>query len=132
MYAFILCKGAGLISDGSELLLLVPKWAGLIGSIVLPFLGSVPDSAIGSYPLYTSSSVLFSGLGDIETVKKQITIGVGALSGSTILLITIPWALSIFAGRVSLNEKGEGQYSRPADVKASVRMAVLITHPGIQ
>jgi len=36
-----------MISDGSELLLLVPKWAGLIGSIVLPFLGAVPDSAIG-------------------------------------------------------------------------------------
>lgn len=36
-----------MISDGSELLLLVPQWAGLIGSIVLPFLGAVPDSAIG-------------------------------------------------------------------------------------
>ena len=47
VYAFILCKGANLISDGSELLLLVPKWSGLIGSIVLPFLGAVPDSAIG-------------------------------------------------------------------------------------
>ena len=47
MYSFILFKGANLISDGSELLLLVPQWAGLIGSIVLPFIGSVPDSAIG-------------------------------------------------------------------------------------
>ena len=57
-------------------------------------------------------------MGDQATVAKQISIGVGALSGSTILLITIPWALSIFAGRVSLNEKGEGLYSRPLDVKA--------------
>ena len=38
-----------MISDGSELLLLVPQWAGLIGSIVLPFLGAVPDSAIGMF-----------------------------------------------------------------------------------
>ncbi|CBK20419.2 uncharacterized protein [Blastocystis hominis] len=49
VYSFILFKGANLISDGSELLLLVPQWAGLIGSIVLPFIGSVPDSAIGIY-----------------------------------------------------------------------------------
>ena len=95
-----------MISDGSELLLLVPQWSGLIGSVVLPFLGAVPDSAI----------VIFSGLGDTDSVKKQITIGIGALSGSTILLITIPWALSIIAGRVSLNEKGEGNYSKPVGV----------------
>ena len=47
-YSFILFKGANMISDGSELLLLVPQWAGLIGSVVLPFLGAVPDSAIGN------------------------------------------------------------------------------------
>ena len=48
VYSFILFKGANLISDGSELLLLIPRWAGLIGSIVLPFLGAVPDAAIGT------------------------------------------------------------------------------------
>lgn len=65
-------------------------------------------------------------MGDQATVAKQISIGVGALSGSTILLITIPWALSIFAGRVSLNDKGEGLYSRPLDVKADARTFVLV------
>lgn len=64
--------------------------------------------------------VIFSGLGDVESVKKQITIGIGALSGSTILLITIPWAFSIIAGRVSLNEKGEGNYLRPLGMKKEV------------
>ncbi|KAK8828803.1 hypothetical protein WA577_000282, partial [Blastocystis sp. JDR] len=107
VYSYILFKGASLISDGSELLLLIPRWSGLIGSIVLPFLGAVPDSAI----------VLFAGLGDEASVKKQISIGIGALAGSTILLITIPWALSIIAGRVSLNEKGEGNYTRRPGVK---------------
>ena len=49
-----------MISDGSELLLLVPKWAGLIGSIVLPFLGAVPDSAIGVlFIQYLFFSVVF-------------------------------------------------------------------------
>ena len=36
-----------MISDGSELLLLVPSLAGLVGSVVLPVLGAVPDGAIG-------------------------------------------------------------------------------------
>ena len=66
--------------------------------------------------------MLFSGLGDSETVAQQISVGVGALAGSTILLITIPWALSIIAGRVSLNEKGEGNYFRPRGIRKSVRI----------
>lgn len=70
-------------------------------------------------------------MGDQETVAKQISIGVGALSGSTILLITIPWALSIFAGRVSLNEKGEGLYSKPLDMKADVMNSWLESEVGV-
>lgn len=96
-----------MISDGSELLLLVPSWAGLIGSCVLPFLGSVPDAAI----------VVFSGMGDAKHVKEEIAVGVGALAGSTILLVTIPWAVSIFAGRVSIT-KTSSNYTRPPGVKA--------------
>lgn len=68
-----------MISDGSELLLLVPAVAGLVGSVVLPVLGAVPDGAI----------VLFSGMGD--DAQAQLSVGVGALAGSTIMLLTIPW-----------------------------------------
>ena len=39
------------------------------------------------------SIVAFSGLGDIESVQTQISIGIGALAGSTVMLSTIPWAL---------------------------------------
>lgn len=53
IYTYLLFIGANMISDGSELLLLVPSLAGIVGSIVLPVLGAVPDGAI----------VLFSGLG---------------------------------------------------------------------
>lgn len=68
-----------MISDGSELLLLVPAVAGIVGSVVLPVLGAVPDGAI----------VLFSGLGD--DAQDELSVGVGALAGSTIMLLTIPW-----------------------------------------
>ena len=42
-----------MISRGSELLLLVPSMTGIVGSLVLPILGAVPDGAL----------ILFSGLG---------------------------------------------------------------------
>lgn len=53
VYGYFLMYGSNLISDGSELLLLVPSLKGLVGSIVLPILGAVPDGCI----------VLFSGFG---------------------------------------------------------------------
>jgi Ca2+/Na+ antiporter len=83
---------SGLISEGSELLLLVPSMAGLVGGVVLPLLGAVPDGAI----------ILFSGLGDIESAQETLSVGVGALAGSTIMLLTVPFALSIYSGRVDL------------------------------
>ncbi|GLE07933.1 hypothetical protein PINS_up018762 [Pythium insidiosum] len=101
VYGYVLFNASNLISDGSELLLLVPSMAGIVGSVVLPVLGAVPDGAI----------VLFSGMG--PDAQEQVSVGVGALAGSTIMLLTIPWALSVFAGRVNLNEKGQGNYIRP-------------------
>eukprot|EP00955_Chlamydomonas_euryale_P049238 354208-Chlamydomonas_euryale.AAC.8 len=49
---YILFCASNMIANGSELLLLTPL-AGLVGSVVLPVLGAVPDGAI----------VLFSGMG---------------------------------------------------------------------
>jgi Ca2+/Na+ antiporter len=91
-YGYVLYKASDLISEGSELLLLVPSMAGLVGGVVLPLLCAVPDGAI----------VLFSGLGDIETAQERLSVGVGALAGSTIMLLTVPFALSIYGGRVDL------------------------------
>lgn len=89
-YGYVLYQASNLISEGSDLLLLVPSLAGLVGGVVLPLLGAVPDGAI----------MLFSGLGDIETAQANLSVGVGALAGSSIMLLTISLALSVFAGRV--------------------------------
>ncbi|CEM26641.1 unnamed protein product [Vitrella brassicaformis CCMP3155] len=102
-YGYILFNASNLISEGSELLLLVPSLAGLVGSVVLPVLGAVPDGAI----------VLFSGLG--PDAQEQLSVGVGALAGSTIMLLTIPWFLSIVGGRVNVLESGELTYKKPKD-----------------
>lgn len=101
VYGYVLFNASNMISDGSELLLLVPSMAGIVGSVVLPVLGAVPDGAI----------VLFSGMG--PDAQQQVSVGVGALAGSTIMLLTIPWALSVFAGRVNIDEQGRGNYVRP-------------------
>lgn len=75
-YGYVLYSGSNLISDGSELLLLIPSLAGIVGSIVLPILGAVPDGAM----------ILFSGLG--PDAQTQVKVGVGALAGSTVMLLT--------------------------------------------
>jgi hypothetical protein len=69
----VLFVASNMISDGSELLLLLPSIAGIVGSCVLPVLGAVPDGMI----------VLFSGMG--PDAQKQLDVGVGALAGSTIM-----------------------------------------------
>ena len=51
----------------------------LIGPTILPVLGAVPDAAI----------VFFSGMG--SNAQTQLDTGMGALAGSTVMLLTIPW-----------------------------------------
>lgn len=103
-YGFMLMNAATLIGDGAELLLLVPSMATLVGTLVLPVLGAVPDGAI----------VFFSGLG--PTAQDDLSVGMGALAGSTIMLLTIPWFLSIFAGRVDI-VGGQCRYKAPRGAK---------------
>ena len=101
VYGKLIFDGSCLISDGSELLLLVPSIAGVVGSVVLPVLGAVPDGAM----------VLFSGLGAASPAaqQKQLSVGIGALAGSTIMLLTLPWILALVAGRVTCID-GEPNY----------------------
>lgn len=105
LYMYILSIAANMIGDGAELLLLVPEVASLVGSIVLPILGAVPDGMM----------VLCSGLGDPLLAQDKVKVGVGALAGSTVMLLTLPWFLSVLAGRVSIKEDGKLNYHAPKD-----------------
>jgi len=61
------------ISDGAELLLDLGLPAGIIGGVVLPLLGAVPDSAM----------IVFSGMGGTrEEAQDQIDVGMGCVSVS--------------------------------------------------
>ena len=48
-YGYALYYASNLIGEGSELLLLVPSMAGLVGGVVLPLLGAIP--AGGRFPM---------------------------------------------------------------------------------
>lgn len=109
LYGYVLSIGADMIGDGAELLMLCPSIAPLVGSIVVPILGAVPDGMM----------VLCSGLGD--DAQTQISVGVGALAGSTVMLLTLPWFLAINCGRVTIDSKGMPTYKVPSDQKLQDR-----------
>jgi len=119
-YGYALYYAADLIGEGSELLLLVPSMAGLVGGVVLPLLGAVPDGAI----------ILFSGLGSIEVAQEQISVGIGALAGSTIMLLTIPWALSIYSGRVDIVD-GNPMYKKNPKLTPGLSFSKTLTETGV-
>jgi Ca2+/Na+ antiporter len=96
VYGYVLFVSADMIGDGAELLLLVPDYADMVGSIVLPILGAIPDGMM----------VLFSGVGPVEVAQENVAVGVGALAGSTIMLLTLPWIISVYAGQVDMDDNG--------------------------
>jgi hypothetical protein len=117
VYGYILFKASKCIADGSELLTMVMN-PGLVGGLVLPVMGAVPDGAI----------VLFSGLG--PNAQAQLAVGVGTLAGSTIMLLTIPYAASIWLGRVDLSADGSRALYRQAP--KLTRPAGDVTGTGVQ
>jgi len=119
-YGYALFYAANLIGEGSELLLLVPSMEGLVGGVVLPLLGAVPDGAI----------ILFSGLKSIEVAQDSLSVGIGALAGSTIMLLTIPWALSVFAGRVDIID-GNPKYRKKPKLNPGHTMSETLTQTGV-
>ena len=121
-YGYVLYFASNLISEGSDLLLLVPSIAGIVGSCVLPVLGAAPDGAI----------MFFSGLGDVEEAQENLAVGVGALAGSTIMLLTVPWALSLWAGRVDLDAEGKANYARKPKLGANRGPTECGVSPGPQ
>jgi len=51
---------------------------------------------------------LFSGMGSIQDAQETLSVGVGALAGSTIMLLTVPWSMSVLVGRVDIRSEPKG------------------------
>ncbi len=125
----MLFKGSNLISDGSELLLLVPSLKGIYFINLLLVMMFVVKPKASSVALFFQSLELslmvplfcFPLWVTMPRIRYffpsasnsfQVAVGVGALAGSTIMLLTVPWILSVAAGRVELDERGDPQYTR--------------------
>lgn len=97
-YLYAVFRAASLLGDGGALLLLSPRLAPLAGAVLLPLLGAAPDAAL----------VLASGVG-----AGRLAVGLGALAGGTVALLTLPAGAAIIAGRVALRG-GAPAYAPPA------------------
>ncbi|KAL3693674.1 hypothetical protein R1sor_007325 [Riccia sorocarpa] len=92
-YSYLLLVAAQLISKGSELLLEVMN-PGLIGGLLLPILGALPDALL----IFASGSG-----GTLQEAQEEVMVGVGVLAGSIVMLLTVAWSGSVFAGRCDLS-----------------------------
>jgi len=69
---------------------------------------------------------LFSGLkgGTPEETKETLDVGVGALAGSTIMLITVPVCISIFLGSRKLDDEGKAMSAYEPIVPGSNKLVL--------
>ncbi|KAJ7298459.1 hypothetical protein O6H91_Y577200 [Diphasiastrum complanatum] len=94
VYGFLLLQAAKLMSNGSEQLLTVLE-PGVIGGLILPILGALPDALL----------ILVSGLAaSRDQAQAQVLVGMGLLAGSTVMLLTLLWGSSLIVGRCDLYE----------------------------
>ncbi|KAK9078213.1 hypothetical protein SSX86_002270 [Deinandra increscens subsp. villosa] len=92
VYGYLMYLAATHLSAGSELLLQI-LGPGLVGGLCLPALGALPDAML----------ILVSGLsGSRETAQGQVSVGMGLLAGSTVMLITSIWGTCIIVGKCDL------------------------------
>lgn len=100
VYGFLLLKAASFLSAGSELLLTVLN-PGIIGGLLLPILGALPDALL----------ILVSGLSaSAEDAQSEVLVGMGLLAGSNIMLLTALWGGCLLLGRCDLLPKRRGGF----------------------
>ncbi|XP_057963600.1 sodium/calcium exchanger NCL [Malania oleifera] len=94
VYGYLMYLAATFLSSGSELLLVI-LGPGIIGGLFLPVLGALPDALL----------ILVSGLsGSKETAQSQVSVGMGLLAGSTVMLLTIIWGSCVIVGKCDIRD----------------------------
>ncbi|KAI3525210.1 hypothetical protein L1887_03885 [Cichorium endivia] len=92
VYSYLMFLAATYLSAGSELMLEI-LGPGIVGGLFLPILGALPDAML----------ILVSGLsGSPETAQDQVSVGMGLLAGSTVMLLTVIWGTCIIVGKCDL------------------------------
>ncbi|KAJ9562773.1 hypothetical protein OSB04_007933 [Centaurea solstitialis] len=92
VYGYLMYLAATYLSAGSELLLEI-LGPGLVGGLLLPSLGALPDAML----------ILVSGLsGTVEVAQEQVSVGMGLLAGSTVMLLTAIWGSCVIVGKCDI------------------------------
>ncbi|KAL8129787.1 hypothetical protein V2J09_018942 [Rumex salicifolius] len=92
VYGYLMYLAATYLSSGSELLLEI-LGPGIVGGLFLPVLGALPDALL----------ILVSGLsGDSTTAQSQVSVGMGLLAGSTVMLLTVIWGTCVIVGKCDI------------------------------
>ncbi|KDP36271.1 hypothetical protein JCGZ_09836 [Jatropha curcas] len=98
VYGYLMYLSATYLSAGSELLLAI-LGPGIVGGLFLPMLGALPDAML----------ILVSGIsGSKETAQSQVSVGMGLLAGSTVMLITVIWGSCVIVGKCDIRESEIG------------------------
>ncbi|KAL8512234.1 hypothetical protein ACS0TY_018619 [Phlomoides rotata] len=94
VYGYLMFLAATYLSSGCELLLEI-LGPGIVGGLILPILGALPDAML----------ILVSGLsGSPETAQSQVSVGMGLLAGSTVMLLTVIWGSCVLVGKCDLED----------------------------
>ncbi|XP_049375061.1 sodium/calcium exchanger NCL-like [Solanum verrucosum] len=92
VYGYLMFTAATYLSSGSELLLEI-LGPGLIGGLFLPILGALPDAML----------ILVSGItGSAAEAQSQVSVGIGLLAGSTVMLLTVIWGTCCIVGKCDI------------------------------
>ncbi|CAN1859470.1 Sodium/calcium exchanger NCL [Linum perenne] len=92
VYGYMMFLAAKLLSCGSEILLHM-LGPGIVGGLFLPVLGSLPDAAI----------ILASGVsGSKEAAQRQISVGMGMMAGSNVMMLTVLWGSCLVIGKLDI------------------------------
>ena len=101
-YGYVLYFASNLISEGSQTYCCWCRVSPIVGSRALPVLGS--GTRRRDHALLR--------IGRCRDKRRQpLAVGVYMLAGSTIMLLTVPWALSLWAGRVDLDAEGKANHA---------------------
>ncbi|KAL1817905.1 hypothetical protein ACET3Z_020479 [Daucus carota] len=93
-YGYLMFLAATYLSAGSELLLEI-LGPGIVGGLFLPILGALPDAML----------ILVSGIsGTVETAQVQVSVGMGLLAGSTVMLLTVIWGTCVVVGKCDIED----------------------------
>ncbi|XP_074290247.1 sodium/calcium exchanger NCL-like [Silene latifolia] len=93
VYGYLMYLAATCLSNGSELLLEI-MGPGIVGGLFLPVLGALPDAML----------ILVSGLsGGAAEAQSQVSVGMGLLAGSTVMLLTVIWGTCILVGKCDMD-----------------------------